>query len=258
VALRRQGRDELPGYGIRGERTPRRKIQTGQFAGIGPYEAATEIYDYSRLGPDPLHDLIVKDLDLQPQYLRGGPCVLGGKIILDPGDLAHAFGERTRDEAISFRERAAGLLKPESFYFSAAKEDNAHPWVGVSGSALLEREIKDDAARRYIRTMAHSAAAPHQTNGLNFLKNVPMDVDGYLDVFSVVGGNEQIVASLAEELDAEIRLSSHVTAVQPRAEGGYRLEMLVNGLAATLGLNGASNCSILSFCANAVLKCFIK
>ena len=79
--------------------------------------------------------------------------------------------------------------------------------------------------------MAHSdvAAAPHQTNGLNFLKNVLMDVDGYIDVFSVVGGNEQIVTRLEEELDAEIRLNSNVTAVEPLAGGGYRLELLVNG-----------------------------
>jgi monoamine oxidase/SAM-dependent methyltransferase len=208
------------------------KIQTGQFAGVGPYEAGVaEIYDYSRLGPDPLHDLIVKDLGLQPKYLHGGPCVLDGKIILDVDDLAHAFGECTRNEAMSFRQRAADMLNPEAFYFSIARDDNAHPWSGASGAALLEREIKDEAARRYIRTMAHSdvAAAPHQTNGLNFLKNVLMDVDGYLDVFSVVGGNEQIAARLADELDAEIRLNSNVIAVEPFAGGGYRLEIQVNG-----------------------------
>jgi monoamine oxidase/SAM-dependent methyltransferase len=213
------------------------KIQTGQFAGVGPYEAGVaEIYDYSRLGPDPLHDLIVNDLGLQHKYLHGGPCVLDGKIILDVDDLAQAFDKRTRDEAASFRKRVADLLKPEAFYFSVAKEDNAHPWAGISGAALLEREIKDEAARRYIRTMAHSdvAAAPHQTNGLNFLKNVLMDVDGYLDVFSVVGGNEQIVTRLADELDAEIRLNSNVTAVEPLAGGRYRLEMQVNGLCETV------------------------
>ena len=212
------------------------KILTGQFAGVGPYEAGVaEIYDYSRLGPDPLHDLIIKDLGLQPKYLHGGPCVLDGKIILDPDGLAEAFGERTRDEAASFRQRVADLLSPEAFYFSIPKQDNAHPWASISGAALLEREIKDDAARRYIRTMAHSdvAAAPHQTNGLNFLKNVLMDVDGYMDVFSVVGGNEQIITRLEEELDAEIRLNSNVTAVEPMAGGGYRLEMLVNGVVET-------------------------
>ena len=68
------------------------KILTGEFAGVGPYEAGVaEIYDYSRLGPDPLHDLIVKDLGLQPKYLHGGPCVLDGKIILDPDDLAESL-----------------------------------------------------------------------------------------------------------------------------------------------------------------------
>src|SRR5208337_549882 len=96
---------------------------------------------------------------------------------------------------------------------------------------LLEREFTDDAARRYIRAMAHSdvAATPHLTNGLTFLKNVLMDVDGYMDLYCVVGGNEQLITRLAEELDAEIRLNANVTAVEPLSDGTYRLEMFVNG-----------------------------
>ena len=199
---------------------------------MGPYEAGVaEIYDYSALGPDPLHDLIVKELGLPIKYISGGPCVLDGKIIRETDDLAQPFGVRTRDEALSFRKRCADLLSPESYYFSIAEEDNAHPWANISGATLLEREFTDDAARRYIRAMAHSdvAAAPHLTNGLTFLKNVLMDVDGYMDIFSVVGGNEQIMTRLAEDLDAEIRLNSSVTAVEPLADGTYRLEILVNG-----------------------------
>ena len=105
----------------------------------------------------------------------------------------------------------------------------------MSGEALLEREFEDDAARRYLRTMMHSdvAAAPHQTNGLNFLKNALMDVDGYMDIFSVVGGNEQIVTSLVEELDAELRLNANVTSVEPLADGTYRIKMQVNGVEET-------------------------
>ena len=38
-----------------------------------------------------------------------------------------------------------------------------------------------------------SPPPPHLTNGLNFLKNALMDVDGYINVYSVVGGNEEIV-----------------------------------------------------------------
>ena len=208
------------------------KIETGQFPGVGPYEAGVaEIYDYSRLGPDPLHDFIVKDLGLELKHIQGGPCVLDGKIVIDTEDLAKAFGERTRDEAVSFRRRCADLLSREAYYFSVGEEDNAHPWAEISGAALLEREFKDDPARRYIRAMSHSdvAAPPHQTNGLTFLKNVLMDVDGYMDIAAVVGGNEQIMTGLTEQLDADIRSNAKVTAVEPLADGTYQLETLVNG-----------------------------
>ena len=209
------------------------EIKTDQFAAVGPYEAGVaEIYDYSRLGPDPLHDLIVKELGLEIKYIRGGPCVLDGKIVLETDDLARLFGERARDEAVSFRRRCADLLSPEAYYLAVAEADNAHPWSAVRGSELLEREFTDDVARRYIRAMAHSdvAADPHQTNGLTFLKNVLMDVDGYMELCAVVGGNEQIVTCLAEQLDAQIHLNSNVTAVEPLADGTYRLELQVNGL----------------------------
>ena len=208
------------------------QIETCQFAGVGPYEAGVaEIYDYSRLGPDPLHELIVKELGLPLKYIRGGPCVLDGKIVLETDDLANLFGGRARDEAAAFRKRCADLLSPAAYYLAVAEGDNAHPWSKVRGDDLLEREFTDDVARRYIRAMAHSdvAAAPHQTNGLTFLKNVLMDVEGYMDIFSVVGGNEQIVTRLAEQLDAQIHLNANVTAVEPLADGTYQLEAQVNG-----------------------------
>ena len=223
---------ELRSDGVRGDVRLGGKIKTCQFAGVGPYEAgAAEIYDYSRLGPDPLHDLIVNELGLQIKYISGGPCVIDGKIMVETEDLAKPFGVRARDEALSFRKRCADLLNPEDYYLSVAEEDNAHPWLKIPGDALLEREFTDDVARRYIRAMAHSdvAADPHHANGLTFLKNVLMDVDGYMDIFAVVGGNEQIMTRLAEELDAEIRLNANVTAVEPLADGTYRLEMQVNG-----------------------------
>ena len=212
------------------------KIVTREFSGVGPYEAGVaEIYDYSRLGPDPLHDLIIKDLGLKVNYLQGGPCVLGDKIILAADDLADHFGDRTRDEAKAFRARCAEMLSPEDFYLSVARVDNEHPWAKISGEALLASQIKDDNARRYVRTMAHSdvAAAPHQTNGLTFLKNALMDIDGYMDMFSVIGGNEQIVTGLVDEIDAEIRLNSNVVAVQPLPDGTYRLEVDVYGVRET-------------------------
>ncbi len=209
------------------------KIVTRHFAGAGPYEAGVaEIYDYSRTGPDPLRDLIVKELKLGIKYIDGGPCVLDGKVILTPDDLAEHFGERARDEVKRFRARCAKLLNPTDYYLSVAEVDNTHPWSRISGEALLNQEIKDDAARRYVRVMAHSdvAAPPHQTNGLTFLKNVVMDVEGYMDIFSVVGGNEQIVDGLVERIDATIRINSNVRSVEPLSDGTYRLHLEVNGI----------------------------
>lgn len=208
------------------------KIITGQMAGIGPYEAGVaEIYDYSRLGPDPLRDLIVKELKLDIRHIDGGPCILQGKVMQTVEDLGPHFGPEAQDEAKRFRERCARMLSPQEFYLSIAEGDNAHPWSRLSGDQLLEGEINNEAARRYARVMAHSdvAAPPHLTHGLNFLKNVLMDVEGYLDIFSVIGGNEQIVEGLANQLYSKICLNSHVQAVQPLPDGTYKLDICVNG-----------------------------
>ncbi len=210
---------------------PGGKIVTREFPGIGLYEAGVaEIYDYSCVGPDGLRDLITKDLWLEVKYLEGGPVVLDGKIVLAPEDLAKHFGKRTYDEVNAFYKRCVDLLSPEEYYLSRPSTDNAHPWAQISAQAALS-EIKDDTARRYIRASAHSdvAAPPRQTNALTLLKNVVLDIKGYMDVLSVIGGNEQIVTRLVEELDAEIHLNTNVVAVGQLPDGNYSLELRVNG-----------------------------
>lgn len=213
------------------------KIVTGEFAGIGPYEAGVaEIYDYSQLGPDPLRTLIETELDLEIRHISGGSCVLDGHIIHDVDHLAEVFGQRTRDEVHAFKQKCADLLGPGSFYASARNVDNRHPWARKSGEDTLYDEITDDVARRYVRIMAHSdvAAPPHLTNGLTFLKNVLMDVPGYMDVFSVVGGNEQIVERLVEQIDAEVRLGAAVKYVKPLFDGRFQLGLNAHGAAETV------------------------
>jgi SAM-dependent methyltransferase len=133
--------------------------------------------------------------------------------------------------AKAFRAQCASLLSPPDFYKSVREADNSHPWANRNAEEILATEIEDEVARRYIRVMSHSdvAAPPHLTNGLNFLKNILMDVDGYLDVFSVVGGNEGIVKRLVDELDAEVQLNTPVRSLQPLPGGTYRLEVQRNG-----------------------------
>ncbi len=209
------------------------KIITRNFAGAGLYEAGVaEIYDYSHLGPDPLRDLIENELDLRIKHIDGGPCVFHGKILQSAEDLAEHFGAEVKDAVVDFRAKCADLLSPRDFYKSVREADNIHCWRQISAENILANEIQNEMARRYLRVMSHSdvAAAPHLTNGLNFLKNTLMDVDGYLKIYSVVGGNEEIVRRLIDELDAEIRLNTPVRAVEPLRDGTYRLDIGTNGM----------------------------
>jgi monoamine oxidase/SAM-dependent methyltransferase len=208
------------------------KIVTNEVAGIGLYEAGVaEIYDYSGVGPDPLRDLIENDLGLTVKGIAGGSCVLNGKILPNAEALGEHFGAGSRDQAAAFRARCLELLDPAGFYKSARSTDNAHIWAKRTGEELLTTEFSDEMARRYVRIMAHSdvAAPPHLTNGLTFLKNALMDADGYLDVISVVGGNEQIVRRLEDEIDADVQFNSPVQSVQPLSDGTFKLEVGVNG-----------------------------
>jgi protoporphyrinogen oxidase/SAM-dependent methyltransferase len=213
------------------------KIVTGEFPGIGLYEAgAAEIYDYSELGYDPLRELIEQDLGLEIKHIDGDACVLDGHILPDIDALGSQFGMTTRDVAHAFRQRCASLLSHAAFYRSDLGLDNRHPWAELSAAEILATEIKDETARRYIRVMAHSdvSVPPHLTNGLTFLKNVLMDVDGYLSIYSVVGGNQRIVDRLEEELDADVQLNTTVRSVEPQRDGSYRLEVTAGGVRETV------------------------
>jgi len=208
------------------------KIITGEFAGVGPYEiGVAEIYDYSALGPDPLRDLIEKELGLEIKHISGGACVLDDKVIESPADLKDHFGEKTFESVAAFKRKCTELLSRADFYSSARNVDNRHAWSRVSAEEVIAAEMADEMARRYVRIMAHSdvAAPPHLTNGLTFLKNALMDAEGYMDVFSVIGGNEQIVDRLVEELDAEVQFNATLRSVRPLFDGRLQLGMHVNG-----------------------------
>src|SRR5436309_2413550 len=70
------------------------KVVTGRFESAPvTYEAgAAELYDYSRLGPDPLRDLIA-ELGLTTRPMTGGTVVLGDRFLKTEADVRRELGD---------------------------------------------------------------------------------------------------------------------------------------------------------------------
>jgi SAM-dependent methyltransferase len=127
------------------------------------------------------------------------------------------------------------MMSPAQYYEGVGKEDNAHPWVNISCQDLLEKSVADETARKFFKIAARSdiASEPHLTNGLNGLKNFLMDLDGYIDLYSIVGGNEQIIHKLAEhnakDKNNKVELKTRVLRCGKAESGKYYLHVQKGG-----------------------------
>ncbi len=178
------------------------KIFTRQFDSAPVcYEAGVaELYNYAEVGPDPLLEVVEK-LGLKTVPMCGDAVILNGRILNNPEDIQRSCGPATWTAIRGFRARCGEVLPLAAWYEGDCHYDNAHPWAGLSCEEILD-EIGDPQARKYLKVAAHSdlATEPHLTNGLNGLKNFLMDVPGYIRLYSVVGGIEQVPARVREQL----------------------------------------------------------
>lgn len=202
------------------------KILTRRFASEDSlYEAGVaEIYGYGRLGPDPLREMI-DGFGLETVQIDSDTFVMDNHVMRGVQGIREAFGTRTANAVKAFRKRCASLLSPGQYYEGASKDDNDHPWAKLSCQDVLEREVRDEAARKFFKIAARSdiASEPHLTSGLNGLKNFLMDVEGYIDLYSIKGGNERLVDALKAACTDTIELDSRVLRVGLLADGRYRL-----------------------------------
>ena len=194
------------------------------------YEAGVaELYEYSKTGPDPLRDLIVDKLGLQIVPMDGETVVLGDKILRNQTEIKKLLGPATLEAIRNFREKCQALFTPEEYYEGHWQDDNDHDWADRTCQALLDENVSDPVARKYLKVAAHSdlATEPHLTNGVNGLKNFLMDVEGYIELYSIVGGNELLIEKLKERLDlspeCHIKLNSPVTRIEKTPEDKYRV-----------------------------------
>lgn len=192
------------------------------------YEAGVaEIYDYSMIGPDPLRELI-QHLGLQTIPMDAEQVQMDGELLEDISGMRRKYGAKTADAIAAFRKRCAAMISPLEYYEGVGASDNDHPWLKMTCEELLDREVKDPTAKRFLKVMARSdiATESHNTNGLNALKNFVMDIDGYIGLYSIQNGNEQIIERLRAEIDADIQFQHRVLKVGKADTGRYRLNMM--------------------------------
>ena len=69
------------------------------------------------------------------------------------------------------------------------------------------------------------ATEPYLTSALNGLKNVLMDDERYIRLYSIKGGIARLIDRLAAEISAEVRLNSPVSKIGRTSRGTYCLTL---------------------------------
>lgn len=205
------------------------KIVTRKFdSAPAMYEAGVaEIYDYSMTGPDPLRELI-QHFGLQTIPMDAEQVQFGGELLNDVAGMRRKYGAKTAAAIESFRARCAAAMTPIEYYEGVGAHDNENPWAYKTAEQVLDEEVEDETAKRFFKVMARSdiATESHNTNGLNALKNYLMDVDGYIGLYSIQNGNEQLIECLQSEVNADIQLNHRVLTVGKASTGRYQLKMM--------------------------------
>jgi monoamine oxidase/SAM-dependent methyltransferase len=205
------------------------KLVSGRFPQSGvPYAAGVaEIYDYTALGADPLADLIgACGLSSRPMGSR--TFVVDGHVMPDDAAVGRAMGEETRAQIDAFRSRCAATISPAEYYEGHADTPAMRTLARTNAQDYLFANVTDDGARRFLRAGAHSdIAAPwHKTNALNAVRNVLMDVDGYIGLRSIDGGVARLTDALAENLRATgvgILTGARAVRIGRTPDGRYRV-----------------------------------
>lgn len=205
------------------------KIVTRKFdSAPAMYEAGVaEIYDYSMTGPDPLRELI-QHFGLQTIPMDAEQVQFGGELLNDVAGMRRKYGAKTAAAIEAFRKRCAEAMTPIEYYEGVGAHDNENPWAYKTAEQVLDEEVEDETAKRFFKVMARSdlATESHNTNGLNALKNYLMDVDGYIGLYSIQNGNEQLIECLQSEVNADIQLNHRILTVGKAPTGRYQLKMM--------------------------------
>jgi len=207
------------------------KMQTGQFASTNVrYEVgAAELYDYERLGRDPLKDLVL-ELGLPIRPLSGPVVVVDGHPIANVDDVRDRLGPAAAQALLAFDRQARDRMTPREFYASGNTDPPVAPETARFDTTLAS--IASPHARHYVNHLIHSdlAAEPAQTNVEYGLQNYLMNDPKYMQLYAIDGGNERLMTSLAARLDADVRLHCRATQVARSSNGRLRVRIQERGV----------------------------
>lgn len=202
------------------------------------YEAgAAELYDYSRVGPDPLKELVA-ELGLATHPRNGRGVFLGDEFLRTEEDLGRVAGPEALAAYRAFTQKARSLISPQQYFESDWKEDNGDPLARQPFDAFLGG-IKNETVRRYVEAVVHSdiATEPRHTSASYGLQNFLMNEPGYMSLYGINGGIERLPEELAGRLNATIRLNSPVHRVEAMDNGKYRVSWRERGNEASSGFD---------------------
>ena len=186
------------------------------------YEAgAAEFYDYTPVGEDPLRELIL-ELGLSIRSMEGGGLLRQGKLLEHLDEIGEVLGEESARELRNFDRLAKDLMTPREFY-----EDDPS-WTHDKGGPQerfgpwLVKHARPQV-RQLVENLIHSdlATEPQQT-GLGYgLQNYLMNDPAYMRLYSIEGGNEQLVEELARRIEARVRLRHPIRSVDVNTNGKF-------------------------------------
>jgi len=203
------------------------KVETRRFPGGPHYEAgAAEFYDYSPVDEDPLKELVA-ELGLSTVPMGGATLLAGPHQIANLDDLRTQLGADAVAAWRRFDARAHDWMSPREYF--DADHHPAPPWNGppVHDFHGVVQQIDHPVTRDLLLRSIHSdlATEPELTSPAYGLQNYLMNDPAYMRLYSIVGGNEQLVTELARRISAQVRLGQRVERVElvpPSQTGGRR------------------------------------
>ncbi|MEZ6139086.1 MAG: FAD-dependent oxidoreductase [Zavarzinella sp.] len=191
------------------------------------YEAgAAEFYDYSQFDDDPLKELI-DELGLSTCPMGGPGVVLQGKLLANLDDLQTVYGISAVQAVRNFDRTARDLITPLEFYNADDPEGCIPPSGGDLQSIVGQMPLS--VAQQFVTTLIHSdlATEPTKTSTEYGLQNYLMNDPAYMQLYGIVGGNEQLPQELVRRLSATFRMDTRVQEIS-RSQGKIRVQSSSN------------------------------